>query len=197
MSDTPKHPAFEIHPDLKSAPGVDAHHLARVSISGAEGALARITEILARRDGEPDVNALQWQLRSFFWELCGAWDLFQQWVNTAFQLGYAEEKVAMTVIRQATSDVAGWDEAKAILATAFDSDWHFEVRAYRNSAHRSYFRMMEIHLQQKGVKWLNLPAARLGQSNHFEGMVPQLAEYVRHTLDVGQQIADLKARLRK
>ena len=101
----------------------------------------------------------------------------------------------MTVIRQAKSYVAGWDEAKAILATAFDSDWHFEVRTYRNSAHRSYFRMMEIHLQQKGVEWLTLPAARLGRSNHFEGMVPQLAEYMRHTLDVGQQIVDPKARL--
>ncbi|KVZ89449.1 hypothetical protein [Burkholderia ubonensis] len=196
MSDTPRPPAFEVHHDLKSAPDVDAHHLARVSISGAEEALAKITAMLKRCDGEPDVNALQWHLRSFFWELCGAWDLFQQWVNTAFRLGYAEDKVAMTVIRQAKSNVTGWDEVKAILVAAFDSEWHFEVRAYRNSAHRSYFRMMEIHLQEKGVRWINLPAARHGQSNHFEGMVPQLTEYVRQTLAVGQQIADLKARMR-
>ncbi|MDM8359013.1 hypothetical protein [Pandoraea communis] len=194
MSDSHRANAFEVSDELKSAPGSDAHNLARISISGAEGALAKIEEIMDGRHGELDMTVLQGHLRSFFWELCGAWDLLQQWVNTAFRLGYPEEKVTMTVIRQAKSDVTGWTEVKNILETAFESEWHFEVRAYRNTAHRTYFSMTEISLPTKGLSWINLPAARKGQANHFEGIVRQLSEYLNRMLEVGQKIAELKSR---
>jgi hypothetical protein len=97
---------YEISQELMFTHGVDRHQVAHSAVLGAEDALAKIEETLGKHPDAVQMPLdrfieLQWRVRSFFWELVGAWDLFQQWVNDAFALGYSEDKVSMNSIRQA------------------------------------------------------------------------------------------------
>jgi hypothetical protein len=192
--------AHEICHEMLKTRGVDRHQLAYSAVLGAENALARIEEIVTKHSHVSMTHEqfieLQWRVRSFFWELVGAWDLFQQWVNDTY-LRYDEDKVSMNSIRQAIENGKGsgpgWKEVSELLLAAFESDWHFEIRTYRNYGHRSYFQMTNMIQQNTGRNSLFLPCARKGQNSQFKGIVPHLKYYIERMREIGQKIAEIRA----
>lgn len=131
----------EQHSELRRLPLQSGATLARFAIKGAEVYLTAITELLNHNDPEDAqvdyaspvnnaavVDALLWRTRAFFWELVGAFDMFLQWANEQFRLGLAEGEVRWDKMPSTSSaDNDGWIKMRAVLETAYNSDWYFEV----------------------------------------------------------------------
>jgi hypothetical protein len=153
--------AQKTNPALRRAASLSGSQLALSSLNGASYHLAKITRTLELAEAawraDPDrenrpplapkeVNEVLWHLRSFFWELVGVFDLMLQWSNEHFQLGLSEGDVAWKTVRDATSSSGhpSWIKVRQVLRDAWDSDWHFDVRTYRNFSHRSFLRLQML-----------------------------------------------------
>lgn len=191
----------EQHPELRRLPAQSGATLARFAIRGAEVHFTAITELLNHIEPEvvqlhkaspmnnaAVVDALLWRTRAFFWELVGAFDMFLQWANEQFQLGLAEGEVRwdkMPSISSADND--GWIKMRAVLETAYNSDWYFEVRTYRNYAHRSIIHVTALVPINSGAPQVFLPHARVGQV-HYDDLRIQLKSYLDQMLLLGEQL---------
>lgn len=194
----------EQHPELRRLPRQSGAALARFAISGAEIHLIGIEKLLGHNDPEDAqvdyaspvnnaavVDALLWRTRAFFWELVGAFDMFLQSANEQFCLGLAEDKVRWDKMPSTSSvDNDGWIRMRAVLETAYNSDWYFEVRSYRNYAHRSIIHVTALVPKNLGTTQVFLPHARVGQS-HYEDLRVQLKSYLEQMHLLGQQLACL------
>ena len=191
----------EQHPELRRLPLQSGATLARFAIRGAEVHLTAITELLNHNDPEDAqvhyaspvnnaavVDALLWRTRAFFWELVGAFDMFLQWANEQFRLGRAEGEVRWGKMPSTSSaDNDGWIKMRAVLETAYNSDWYFEVRNYRNYAHRSIIHVTALVPKNSDPTQVFLPHARVGQS-HYEDLRVQLKSYLDQMFLLGQQL---------
>jgi hypothetical protein len=98
------------------------------------------------------LNALHCHIRGFFWELASVFDAILFWANQRFELGLPERDVLWSNVakEKATIDGPTWARTKAVLKTTWESDWFFEVREYRNFAHRSF---LLLTAQSKREVW--------------------------------------------
>jgi hypothetical protein len=169
--------AYKHNPALCRSSLLDGSQLALSSLNGAAYHLKRLSEILDEAERvwweAPDfekgklltsheINEVLWHLRSFFWELVGVFDLMLQWTNEHFHLGVPEDKVKWRTIKSAQSKVnaPAWPTALNILSDARDSAWYFDVRTYRNFAHRSFLHLASLIPRQTGKIIVALEAAR-------------------------------------
>ena len=85
-------------------------------------------------------RVFDYHLRASFWELTAAFDTALQWINLEFGFGLPEKSVSWDAIREtaATKHEAAWPRARNVLAGIWESSWYFEIRQYRNFAHRSH-----------------------------------------------------------
>lgn len=183
--------------------------LALSSLNGADYHLTRIVRILDKAEhtwwqnpdfdngkfltGE-DVNEVLWHLRSFFWELVGVFDMMLQWANEHFELGLSEDKVSWKTIRNSKSRMnPAWVETLRALTAAWDSDWYFDVRTYRNFSHRSYLVPQTVIPREPGKIIVALQAARLNAPICADIRV-ELPKYVAAMRQLGGIVFFPKAR---
>lgn len=153
--------AQKTNPQLRRKASLSGDQLALSSLNGASYHLAKITQILDQAEAvwsrDPDrqnrqlltpkaVNEILWHLRSFFWELVGAFDLMLQWSNEHFQLELSEANVEWRTVQDATSssEHPSWIKVRQTLRDAWRSDWYFDVRTYRNFSHRSFLTLTTL-----------------------------------------------------
>lgn len=194
--------AHEPDPELARLPTPSGGTIARFAIKGAEVHLRAIHRLLTRgsslTDGaveysspldNPAVTAqLMWRTRAFFWELVGAFDMFLQWANDYFALGVPEGKVTWAAMpAQSFRDQAGWTAMRKLLEDAYNSEWYYEIRMYRNFAHRSILPVTSMIPKIHGETQVFLPHARKGQS-HYDDVRVQMKSYIEHMLALGQRL---------
>ncbi|MNR16198.1 hypothetical protein D3C85_1327850 [compost metagenome] len=153
--------AHKENPALRRSAALTGSQLALSSLTGARYHLATITRILdtvetgwrsaSDRENRPPFAArqsdeLHWHLRSFFWELVGVFDLMLQWSNEHFKLKLSEDRVSWKTVQDATSSIGhpSWPTVRQALRDAWDSEWYFDVRTYRNFSHRSFLRLQAL-----------------------------------------------------
>lgn len=136
---------------------------------------------------QDQINVFHWHIRAFFWELDAAFDTMLVWCNQKYQLNIAEKNVTWKEVSTRSSAQADWLQKLAILQTAYDSEWFYEVRQYRNFAHRAYLfghSEFDHHYDQSPPTFVGfrLSPAREGQMLiELEG---QLSNYVKEMRDV-------------
>jgi hypothetical protein len=120
-----------------------------------------------------EVNRFLWHLRAYFWELTAVFDHLLQWACQTHELRakdlpIAEHEVTWSKLKDAEAHrhVEQWEREQDQLGKAYCSGWFFEVRQYRNLAHRDTI-FMEWEYDE--LRNLNpdaafLPAAREGQA---------------------------------
>lgn len=134
------------------------------------------------------MEQIMWRTRAFFWELVGAFDMFLQWANDHFVLGLAGDKVMWAAMPTSSSrDQAGWTAMRKLLEDGYNSEWYYEVRMYRNFAHRSILPMKSIIPKIPGETQVFLPHARKGQS-HYDDIRTQLNSYIEQMLALGRRL---------
>ena len=153
MSDQLHHQWYRILDTMDLAENV------RVAFSNSVYHLGRVEELLksrgmqtadladpsldepTRRQLQADVNLFHVYLRGFLWELVATFDTLLQWANERYELGISEDAVKWTVVKKKTNAVkhqAEWNKNYLLLESAWESDWYFEARSYRNFAHRGF-----------------------------------------------------------
>lgn len=178
-------PAWQASASLRPLHNADHLALARVAVEGAENHLTIISDLL--KAGEPtNTKELHWRTRAVFWELIGAWDLFMMWANDKYRLGMQASEVDTYGVFSARKDAPGWRLARRVLSEAKASSWYFELREYRNFAHRSFLNMQGMHIQNTGEHLTFLLPARVGQ-DHIP-LVAHLSIYVTSMLKLGAKL---------
>ena len=179
-------------------PVQDPVRMVRSAIHAAENHLSTIKGILAPYDGPPssgkqqqptggEVFEIQCRIRSFFWELYGAYDLILQWANVVYELRLDESEVGARSVRSAQSGVSGWEKVRSILNDTWNTPWFFEVRTYRNFSHRSLLGYTALVSKERGLLSVFLPSARVGQEP-YQDLREQLQVYVHEMLLVGKKL---------
>lgn len=182
---------YKEHPMLRRLPVLDGRTLAASAHTGAAYHLHQITQLLnsAGRiaeawtgDDHPpfltqvEVNQVHWHLRSYFWELVGVFDLVLQWANDRFQLGVEESRVKWGSMRTVAGvDQSEWSRVHLLLTEAWNSEWYFETRTYRNFSHRSFLATTAL-IPKHGRPHLMLEPARDGQ--YYEDIRDHLPKYL-------------------
>jgi hypothetical protein len=191
------------HRMMKRLGVLDGTALALSAFNGASYHLDRITEVINRAEeraveaadgvnhplflNATEVNEVHWQVRSFFWELVGAFDMMLQWVNERFYLGLEEGQVTWARIpTRADKDQVEWDRVRKILEIAWDSEWYFEVRTYRNFSHRSFLMLTSL-VPTRGRPQLFLEHAREGQP-YYEDVRVHLKRYLVAVQSLGADV---------
>lgn len=97
-------------------------------------------DVTTRAERQGEVNLFHRHLRAFLWELVAVFDTMLHWANQKYQLGVKEEHLVKfpTLPLMAGTDQNDWDKKYALLESVWNSDWYFEVRAYRNFGHRAF-----------------------------------------------------------
>lgn len=198
--------AHETHGELARLPTQSGSSMARFAIKGAEVHLRAIQRLLKHDPMQIDSAAeyasplndpavmeqLVWRTRAFFWELVGSFDMFLQWANDHFALGVAEGRVAWNTMPIASSrNHAEWTAMRKLLEDGYNSEWYFEVRMYRNFAHRSILAMTSMIPKVPGETQVYLPHARKGQANYDDIRI-QLSGYIDQMLVLGQRLFENK-----
>lgn len=147
-----------------------------------------------RRSNQNTLNAFHWHLRAFFWELVGAFDATLLWANARFGLGSPERNVKWGTVRESPASINAdkWLDKKAVLENAWESDWFFEVREYRNFAHRSFLLIQAEYMPSKSgglneLHFITLLPARVGQAP-VRDLIDHLSEYHERMRELGERI---------
>ena len=80
-----------------------------------------------------------------------------------------------------------WNEIRARLEQVWDSDWYFEVRAYRNFAHRAFNNVQAVILKEATgdrAMHVDLFPVREGQRAHVP-IQEQLTLYLEKMREIG------------
>jgi len=143
-----------------------------------------------------EVSQFHWHIRAFFWELVSSFDVILQWENYRYELGIQENDVKWDRISEkvgkAKKDQLDWNRQYAILEDAWNSDWFFEIRQYRNFAHRAF---ISINAEYNGfygkekpkLKKIFLTPAREGQQEYID-VVTCLLSYLEKMLELRKEI---------
>ncbi|EJG1697277.1 hypothetical protein CDB74_RS17685 [Vibrio parahaemolyticus] len=176
--------AHKINPALKNLPDIDSWLSVDVAIWGAQYHFVQIKKLLDRYDEDGSkfrTNQMNWLIRGFFWELVGAFDLILQWSNKRFELeveviknhvktgNWKEitiEQVKWSTIKRSRAKIDHelWTQVVQYLVQVWESKWYFEVRTYRNYAHKSLFNMTGfVRTDRQGDSQWFISLAREGQ----------------------------------
>jgi hypothetical protein len=140
-----------------------------------------------RRQLQHDVNRFHWHVRAFFWELVATYDTLLHWANQMLDLGISEHKVSRDEVMAQAEKQGKYSPELQELTKVYESEWYFEVRQYRNFAHRAFlFIQGEYDANNKLVlQWL-LPA-REGQRENYQALL-QLDDYLAQMGNLVQRI---------
>jgi hypothetical protein len=161
---------------LTILPPVDLASHARAALQGAQYHLQQLGLLIDEGLPVTASKRFHFHLRAFFWELVATFDSMLQWVNQARRLGLKERDVCWQSVREAADQADLQSSELEALRVAFDSEWFFEARQYRNFSHRA-FQFVQVEREPDGsltLIWL-LPS-RDGQPPCYS-LRDQLAEY--------------------
>ena len=145
---------------------------------------------------QAQVNEFHWHIRGFFWELVSAFDAMLHWSNTRFGLQLREQDVRWkkVALASATIDADVWAQKKMTLQSAWESNWFFEVRQYRNFAHRSFLILQAEYGPHQDdphgphrLKFMWLMPARVGQTPVFD-VITHISDYIREMGLIGEKL---------
>ena len=140
----------------------------------------------ARRKLQADINIFHWHLRAYFWELIAAFDTMLQWANQRYKFGLSEVEVRWKKIpKQARKYQAEWDQKYALLEETWNSSWFYEVRMYRNFAHRA-FQFVQSDIGDE-LNIICLLPMRVGQQQ-CQDLREQLSYYLKQMGQLGKKI---------
>jgi len=131
----------------------------------------------ARRGLQRELNQFHWHLRAFLWELVAARDTALQWVNQAYGLGIEEAKVTWPVVKSEAQKQCKWCEQLDKLEKGVESDQYFEIREYRNFAHRAFLLVYADYDENNNLSCLCLVPVREGQQQNFD-LIAHLTNYL-------------------
>ncbi|MDN7683442.1 hypothetical protein [Burkholderia cenocepacia] len=159
-------------------------------IRGAEMHLDAVRMIIARTRSVA-LDELTWRTRSVFWELIGAWDLFLMWATERHDLRMKgrrlrHHEVAINNVFLSTSSDQAWPGIRQILYETVESPWFFELREYRNFAHKWVIGSEELIVQKTATTHYMLPLARVGQDRL--DFYTQLDLYVEQMIALGAKL---------
>lgn len=207
-------PRFQPHQLFRVVPAMALDGLAQSAFIGAAYHLERIKELVnspclqtmwrddagideaTKKSLQADVNRFHWHIRAFFWELVASFDTMLQWVNQRYELGVPEDKVKWSTIHdkagKAKTNQTEWDKKHALLESSWNCTWHYEVRQYRNFAHRAFvFVSLEYDFYygkaKPTLKMIWLTPAREGQLEYIH-IVTHLSSYLEEMRQLGQEI---------
>ena len=200
------HRLYRIFPPMKLA---DHTYFA---FNGAEYHLSRIKELLdspgmqtlweedttlderTRAERQGEVNLFHRHLRAFLWELVATFDTMLQWANQRYDLGIPEKDTKWSEIqkkvKKARKDQAEWDKKYPLLESAWNSDWYFEVRGYRNFAHRAFLNVQAAIVKKPEgdrLQIAHLFPVREGQ-REFAPIQEQLSIYLENIRQLGAAV---------
>lgn len=194
--------SHQSHKMMRRLSVLDGSTLAHSALTGATYHLDQINQLLktateAIKDwtgnehppfmNQDQINQIHWHLRSFFWELVGVFDLMLQWANESFQLGLDEHRVTWSTLpEQSGINQDVWTRLRSVLSDAWESEWYFEVRTYRNFAHRSFLHLTAI-VPKRGNPELMLEHAREGQV-YYEDVRKHLPKYLDAMRRLGEEV---------
>ncbi len=206
------------HKRLSIVPAMDLADNALCAFRGAEYHLFKMQEnldnpilnrFLAWRCGEQvdDKTAeklknyglkYDWHLRGFFWELVAAFETILQWANQRYQLGLIEKQVHWEngIEKKKVVGIyqSEWDNKYQLLKIAWDSEWYFEVRMYRNFPHRTFHFIQHdvtpienTNPVKYKINITSIPPARDRQQECIE-LMDQLQGYLEEMRKLGENI---------
>jgi len=145
-----------------------------------------------------DVYLFHWHLRAFFWEMVATFDTILHWVNQKYKLGLKEGEVKWVNIHNMVNkfniNQSEWKNKYTLLENAWNSEWYYEVRKYRNFAHRAFLFVQGEYFEEvnydnskfkQNTTWL-LPV-RKDQENCFD-IIEQLSHYLEEMRQLGENI---------
>ena len=181
-------PKHEFHHLYRIFPAMDLVDHAGLAFGNAHEHLGRIIDLLkttgmqtlweedrtldgrSKAERRAEVNAFHRHLRSFLWELVASFDTILQWASQEYQLGVDEHLVTFTALpTTAGRNQQEWDKKRALLEQAWNSAWYFEVRAYRNFAHRAFANVLAVIVREPAgdrAIHVDLLPVRKGQPEH-------------------------------
>ena len=205
---------FQPHRRFRIVPAMPLDTLAHSAFIGAAYHLGRIKKLASspcmqtmwkdddslenatKKRLQADVDQFHWHVRAFFWELVASFDTMLQWVNQRFELSVPEDKVRWSTIHEkaaeARKDQAEWNKKHALLESAWDSAWYYEIRQYRNFAHRAFIFVNAEYNGNYGknkptLKKVWLTPAREGQQEYVD-IVLHLLNYLEEISQLGEKI---------
>jgi len=203
--------SFRPSKQLRTVPAMALDKLAHSAFIGAVYHLARIRDFVAspclqttwsedtdldettKRKCQTDLNQFHWHTRAFFWELVASFDTMLQWANRRYGLGVCEHQVKWKRIpRKSSKDQAEWDVKYALLESAWNSEWFYETRMYRNFSHRGFLLVQgeyDDHLgkSKPTLRLIWLIPAREGQQEYVD-LLQQLSQYLEHMRQLGEKV---------
>lgn len=192
------HKSFKIHPVI------ELDSLAKCCLLGAQYHLEKIIELhnqfgmqtlndsdfpidkQKQESAQIKINQFHWHIRAFFWELVASFDTILQWVNQEYELSLHEKDVNWCKIKKRNSKnnlfQVDWLKKRSILKKEWHSDWFYEMRLYRNFAHRSFQFIQSEFDSDYGktpptLKKTWLSPAREGQSDYVD-IISHLTDYL-------------------
>lgn len=137
----------------------------------------RTLDELTRAKRQHEMNRFHWHLRAFFWELVATFDTVLHWVNQTLGLGIKEHKVEWNEIEAEAKKQTKWSAQLDTLKRVYECEWYFEVRQYRNFAHRAFLFVQGEYDADNKLKVLWLLPAREGQRENYDAL-EQLSSYL-------------------
>ena len=148
----------------------------------------------ARAERQSEINLFHHHLRAFLWELVATFDTILQWANQRYELGVPEKDVKWSKIQKkakyANKDQADWDKKYSLLQRAWNGDWYFEVRGYRNFAHRAFLNVQAAIVKESDgdrLEIAHLFPIREGQ-HEFVPIQEQLSIYLENMRRLGAAV---------
>ena len=205
---------FQYHKQFKIAPAMPLDDLANMAFIGAVYHLGRIKKLAispciqtmwqnddtideaTKKRFQAGVNQFHWHVRAYFWELVASFDTMLQWVNQRYALSVPEDKVTwVTIHKKATMakvDQTEWSKKHTSLENAWDSTWFYEIRQYRNFAHRAFLFVNAEYNGHYGksdptLKNIWLTPAREGQQDYVD-IILHLSNYLEKMRQLGATI---------
>lgn len=172
----------QYHTLYRSFPSQPFDDMVRVSLDGASYHFDCLNEYMSRpgmqqawdqfREANPqlqdDINKFYWHLRGFFWELIATFDTLLQWANYSYKLISNEKDVTWKNIKQNANKnrTDQWKQTYESLNDIHESEWFFEVNAYRNFSHRNHLSSLSAHNEARMLH-LSLLPVREGQNQYI------------------------------
>ncbi len=196
-----RHEAYAIHPAQKLDEDTS------LAFTGAQYHLNKFKNILESPslltdflDGSQvhpmdfECNQLHWHLRGFLWEMVATFDTMLQCVNQKYELGLSAEDVKWKNIpMRAGKNQHEWNKKYALLKSAYESEWFFEVRAYRNYAHWAFNFFQVAYSEHKEVESVirKMHAAKLlpvREGQTYLQPIEQLTNYWLEMQKLGKEL---------
>ncbi len=206
MDNFEEHQHYRLFPAMK----LDVHAL--IAFKGAEYHLWKVRELYRlpciqrmwrndesldpkiKRQLQTNANMFHWHIRAFFWELTALFDTILNWANQRYGFGFEERKVTWGNVRDASANSrpSEWAEKQAMLESAYSSDWFYEVRKYRNFAHRGFIFINttydgHFNKAEPTLIMLSLPSVREYQ-RECQDMIEQISEYLERMRELGESV---------